>query len=60
MPGVDLGVDAGGGERVAEAEEAVGRKEELGDRAVGAGVDLALEIVEVGGARWANPGWHSG
>ena len=32
---------------VAEAEEAVGREEELGDRAVGAGVDLALQIVEI-------------
>ena len=47
--GHDLGVDPGRGGLVAEAEEAVGREEELGDRAVGAGVDLALEIVEIGG-----------
>ena len=32
---------------VAEAEEIVGREEELADRAVGAGVDLGDEIVEV-------------
>ena len=47
-PGHDLGVDAGRGGLVAEAEEAVGREEELGDRPVRAGVELALEIVEVG------------
>ena len=46
--GHDLGVDAGRRRIVAEAEEAVRREEELGDRAVGAGVDLALEIVEIG------------
>ncbi len=46
--GHDLDVDAGRGDLVAEAEEAIGREEELGDRAVGAGIDLALEIVEVG------------
>ena len=56
----DLGVDARRGGLVAEAEEAVGREEELGDRPVGAGVDLALEIVEVGGAGSAESGWHSG
>ena len=41
-------VDAGGGGAVAEAEETFGGKEELADRAVGAGIDLALEMVEVG------------
>ena len=56
----DLDVDAGRGGLVAEAEEAVGREEELGDRAVGAGVDLALQIVEIGLARRPNPGWISG
>src|SRR3954452_10794750 len=39
--GDELGVDARSGGLVAEAEEAIGREEELGDGAVGAGVDLA-------------------
>ena len=56
----DLDVDPGRGHFVLEAEEAVGREEELGDRAVGAGVDLALEIVEIGVRRSANPGGISG
>ena len=38
----------GRGDSVAEAEEAIGREEELGDRPVGAGIDLALQIIEVG------------
>ena len=56
----DLDVDARRGDRVLEAEEAVGREEELGDRAIGAGVDLALQIVEVGRARSPNPDGISG
>ena len=50
MPGTISTSMPGRGDRVAEAEEAFGREEELGDRAVGAGVDLALEIIEVGAA----------
>ncbi len=33
---------------IAEAQEIVGVEEELGDAAVGAGIDLALEILQVG------------
>ena len=51
MPGHDLDVDAGRRGLVAEAEEAFRREEELRDRAVGARVDLALEILEVELAR---------
>ena len=47
-PGNDLDVHPGGGDAVAEAEEILGREEELADRAVGPGIDLALEMVEVG------------
>ena len=47
----DLRIDAGRRGLVAEAEEAVRREEELRDRAVGARVDLALEIFEVEFAR---------
>src|SRR5579864_2926776 len=47
-PGHDLDVHSGVGHCILEAQEAVGREEELRDRAVGAGVDLALQIVEVG------------
>src|SRR5688572_10858703 len=46
--GDDLGVDAERRGDVAEAEEGVGREEELGDRPVCAGVELSLQIVEVG------------
>ena len=48
MPGTIGAFDAGRGGTVAEAQEIVGIEEELGDAAVGAGIDLALEIVEVG------------
>ena len=41
-------MDAGCRGAVAEAQEVVGFEEELGDAAVGAGIDLALEVVEVG------------
>ncbi len=47
--GNDLDADAGRGRIVAKAQEAVGGEEELSDGAVRAGVDLALEIVEIGG-----------
>ena len=46
--GDDLGSDARSGRLVAKAEEALGFEEELGDRAGGPGVELALEIVEIG------------
>ena len=45
--GNDLGVDTCSRRFVAEAEEAVGREEELGDRPVGTGIDLPLEVLEV-------------
>src|SRR5258708_397250 len=43
----DFGFDSGRCRFVAEAEEAVRRKEELCDRPVRAGVDLALQILEI-------------
>ena len=46
--GHDRHVDAGRRGVVAEAQEIVGLEEELGDAAVGAGIDLALEVVEIG------------
>src|SRR4051812_28401233 len=49
--GDDLDLDAGRCGFVAEAEEAVGREKELGDRPVRAGVDLSLEILEIEPAR---------
>ena len=45
--GHDLDVDTGGRRVVAEAEKAIGGKEKLRNRAVGAGVDLALEVLEI-------------
>src|SRR5437870_4388696 len=48
--GHDLDVQASGRNLVLEAKEAIRSEEELRDRAIGAGVDLALEIVEVGPA----------
>ena len=44
----DRHVDAGRRRVVAEAQEIVGLEEELGDAAVGAGIDLALQVLEVG------------
>ena len=41
-------VDAGRRRLVAEAQEVVGLEEELGDAAVSAGIDLALEVLQVG------------
>src|SRR6188508_2458227 len=46
--GDDLGVDAQRSGDVAEAEEGVGREKELGDRPIGASVELPLQIVEIG------------
>ena len=60
MPGHDLDVEAGRRGFVAETEEAVGREEELRDRAVGAGVDLALQILEVERRDRSESGWTSG
>src|SRR5207253_9693448 len=40
----DLGVDSGRRRLIAKAKEAVRREEELGDRPVGAGVDLSPEL----------------
>src|SRR3546814_15979508 len=45
----DRRLDAGGPRPVDEAQVVVGIEEELGDRAAGAGVALALQVVEVGG-----------
>src|SRR3546814_6914497 len=47
-PGHDRDVDAERARVVDEAEVGVGVVEVLGDRAVGAGVDLALEVAQVG------------
>ncbi len=47
MPGDDRGGDAGGQGAVQEAQEHVGVEKILGDGAGGAGVQLALQIVEV-------------
>src|SRR5690242_11912845 len=41
----DLGLDTRRGCLVAEAKEAVGREEELGDRAIRSSVDLSLQIL---------------
>ena len=57
--GHQLRVDARGRGLVAEAEEAIGREEELGDRAVGAGVELALEMSR-SAALVGELGWISG
>ncbi len=46
----DLDVHAGCGDLVLKTQEAVRREEKLRDRPVGAGVDLALQIVEIGPA----------
>ena len=46
--GYDRHVNASRGRVVAEAQEVVGIEEELGDAAVGAGIDLALQVFEVG------------
>src|SRR3982751_641419 len=43
----ELDVDARGGRLILEPEERIRREEELGDCPVSAGIDLALEIVEV-------------
>ena len=48
MPGNDRRVDPCRRRRVAKAQEAVGREEELRDRAGRPGIELALQIVEVG------------
>src|SRR5690606_34436711 len=48
--GNDLRLDAEHRRLVAKAEKAIGREEELRDRPVRARVDLAPEIVEIGGA----------
>ena len=47
MPGTMRRVDTRGRAAIAEAQEQVGVVEELRDRARRAGVDLALELVEV-------------
>src|SRR5690242_12217227 len=44
----DRHVDAGLRRGLAEAQEVVALEEELGDAAVGAGIDLALQVLEVG------------
>src|SRR3546814_3763215 len=46
--GQDRRIDPRRRRRVAETQKGIGRKEELGDRARRAGVELALQIVEVG------------
>ena len=43
----NLDVDARCRRVIAEAEEAIGREKELRDRAIGARVDLALEVFEI-------------
>jgi len=48
MPGTTGTFTADRGGAIAEAQEIVGLEEELGDAAVGTGIDLALEIVQVG------------
>jgi hypothetical protein len=48
MPGTSSARDAGGRQLVAEPEEGFGFKEELGDRAVGPGIELALQVVDIG------------
>ena len=46
--GDDRHVNAGGARPIEKAEVAIDVEEELGDRPAGAGVDLALEVVDVG------------
>jgi hypothetical protein len=48
--GYDLHVQPQRRSLIAETEEAIGREEELRDGASGAGIDLAPQIVEIGGA----------
>ena len=47
MPGHDLDIDPRRGRFVTKTEEAIGREEELGDRAVCARVHLPLQILEI-------------
>jgi hypothetical protein len=48
IPGTSSASDSRSSRGIAEPEEGVGFKEELGDRAVGPGIDLALQVVEIG------------
>src|SRR3546814_2358366 len=57
--GQDWRIDPRRRRRVAETQKGIGRKEELGDRARRAGVELALQIVEVG-LRAIGIGMHLG
>jgi hypothetical protein len=59
MPGTIACVDAPRGAGVAEAQEGLGLEEELGDRAVGPGLELALEPANIG-LRSAASGCGSG
>src|SRR5213079_2691508 len=43
----DFDVHACLGDLIAEVQEAIGGEEELGDRAVRTGIDLALQIIEI-------------
>ncbi len=46
-PRHDFGIDPGRRRRIAEPQERIGFEKELGDRAIGPGVDLALQIVQI-------------
>jgi hypothetical protein len=58
-PWQDRGGNAGGQCLVEKAEIGVGREEELGNRLIGAGIELALQVVEVGLCA-QRLGWISG